>query len=199
MFNIIGNSCVSSWITTKFLNQELINPFAWCIIDFNSCFNLVKHWDSINFENYRLKKDDNFNISIIIDNLVKVDYVHYRFHKNYNTPTKIEEDIFYNKIWEFIVDKYIKRLKKMRESNINPVFIFATANHGLARHKPFTLAEQSKLDELNSKYTIILSFDKMIDEPKNVITIKQSKKFQHNGLEFSEFIFHELEKLHIFL
>ena len=76
MYNLIGNSCIASWITTKLLNQAFINPFTWCIMDFESSYNLVKNWNDLNFKNFELVKDDNWNFSIIVDNLIKIQYVH---------------------------------------------------------------------------------------------------------------------------
>lgn len=188
--NLVGNSCVSSYITRDFLHQRYKNPFCWCIMDFESCYNLVKYWDNLNFNNYELIKDEKWNFSIIIDDKVKIQYVHYLFDKDAKTIIKNPPDVRWNKIWEYIVEKYIKRIENIK--NEKPIFLFASANHGLSRHKPFTLEQQKLLDELNSPYKIIISFDKMIDKAKNLICIKQNKIFQDNGPEFSEFVFTNL-------
>ena len=193
MYNLIGNSCIASWITTKLLNQAFINPFTWCIMDFESSYNLVKNWENINFNNYELVKDNNWNFSIIIDKIIKVQYVHYHFDKNANSIISKNNDIFYNKIWEYIIEKYIQRLKRMKELNIDPIFIFAYAKNTSNKNNIFTLEQQKKLVELNTKYKIILSFDNMIST-KNFICIKQDKNFKFNDINLATYIFNKLSK-----
>lgn len=184
--NLVGNTCVASYITRDCLKQPFVNPFVWNIINFESCYNLVKYWDKLNFKNYELIKDKNWNFSIIIDNKVKVQYVHYRFSKEHSKLIIKNNDVYYNRIWEYIIEKYNKRIINIRKEN--PIFIFATANEGLSRHIPFTLEEQKKLEELNSPYKIIISFKNMINSNK-LICIKQDKIFKDNGIEFSRFIY----------
>lgn len=187
--NLIGNSCLASYITRDCLKQQFVNPFVWNIIDFESCYNLVKYWDEINFENYELIKDEKWNFSIIIDSKVKVQFVHYKFSKNHNKLTIKNNDVYYNRIWEYIDEKYRKRITNIRKEK--PIFIFATANYGLERHKPFTLEQQKKIEELNSPYKIILSFKDMIESNK-LICIKQNKKFIDNGLELATYIYKQI-------
>lgn len=187
--NLIGNTCVASYITRDHLKQTFINPFVWNIIDFESCFNLVKYWDVLNFENYELVKDKNWNFSIIIDGKVKVQYVHYIFSAKYDKITINNNDVYFNRIWEYIIEKYEKRIKNIRKEK--PIFIFATANYGLSRHKPFTIDEQKKLEELESPYKIILSFKDMIDSNR-LICIKQNKVFRDNGPVFSKYIYENM-------
>lgn len=184
--NLIGNTCVASYITRDCIKQPFVNPFVWNIIDFESCYNLIKYWETLNFENYEITKDNDWNFSIKIDNKVNVQYVHYKFSKEHNKLTIKNNDVYYNKIWEYILEKYNKRIEKVR--NEKPIFIFATANYGLTRHIPFTLEQQKKLEELNSPYKIIISFKDMIQSDK-LICIKQDKPFKDNGIEFSKFIY----------
>lgn len=101
--NIISNNCLGGHLYRDFLNSEFENPFAWTVIDFNSMLYLVNNWYDINFKNYELVKDEKWNFSIIIDNNVKIQYVHYKFSPKATTitQTKPSTDIFYNKIWEY--------------------------------------------------------------------------------------------------
>jgi hypothetical protein len=184
--NLIGNTCVASYITRDYIKQPFVNPFVWNIINFDSCYNLVKYWDVLNFEKYDLTKDNEWNFSIIIDDKVKVQYVHYKFSKEHNKITIKNNDVYYNKIWEYIIEKYNKRIINVKKEN--PIFIFATANYGLSRHIPFTLEQQKMLEELNSPYKIIISFKDMINSDK-LICVKQNKIFKDNGLDFSRFIY----------
>ena len=193
MNNLIGNCCISSWITSKNLKQEFINPFTWCIMNFESSYNLIKYWDSLDFRNYELIKDENWNFSIIIDNKVKVQYVHYKFSPKYNKPTKIGDDIFYNKIWEYIVEKYETRLNKMLELKIKPIFILAQAKNSPLKRSYITIEQQEKIKKLNSNYKIVLSFDKMIEPNGNIFCANQTKKYDGNTWQMANEIFNKIK------
>jgi hypothetical protein len=174
------------------LKQQFINPFVWCIVDFNSCYNLVKCYDEIDFNKFELHKDENWNFSIIVDKIVKIQYVHYKLSRDYKELTVKGNDVYYNRIWEYIVAKYQKRIENVK--SVEPIFLFATANNGLSRHTPFTLSEQKQIENLNSKYKIIFSFKDMIKSDK-IITIPQDRKFTDNGMAISNFIFDRIHKL----
>ena len=193
--NLIGNSCIASYITRDCLKQPFSNPFTWCIMNFESCFNLVKYYDSINFTHFKLQHDSKWNFSIIIDDLIEVQYVHYHFEPNSDKVTIKNNDVFYNKIWIYITNKYISRTKRMLELNEPPTFIFATANYGLSRHTPFTVEQQKQLLSLNSPYKIVLSFKENIKSANNLI-IDQHGQFFDNGPCLSNYIFKQCGFLH---
>lgn len=197
MLNLIGNSCIASWITNSNLKQKFINPFCWNIMDFNSAYNLVKNYETIDYSNYKLIKDNNWNFSIIVDNLVTIQFVHYKFSPKYDKPTKIGEDIFYNKIWEYIIEKYEERIKRLLEEKAEPIFIFACAKSAENKRSSFTLEEQKKLEKLNSKYKIILSFDNMINSDK-FICISQTKNYKGNTIKMADEIYKKLKEFNIF-
>lgn len=185
--NLVGNTCVASYITRDYIKQPFVNPFVWAVMDFESCYNLVKYWDDINFKNYELVKNENWEFSIIIDGKVKVQYVHYKFSKEHDKIAIKNNDVYYNRIWTYIIEKYDKRIVNVR--NEKPTFIFVYPNNAPTPHiKSFTLEQQKKLEELNSHYKIIISFKDMISSDK-LICIKQDKNFKDNGQEFSRFIY----------
>lgn len=161
-------------------------------MDFESSYNLVKYWDEIDFTNYELVKDDNWNFSINVDNKVKIQYVHYKFSPKYSKPTKVDVDIFYNKIWEYITDKYNSRVNRMLKSKEDPIFIFACAKGAVNKRSSFTLEQQEKLASLNSKYKIILSFDNMIKNEK-ILTLQQNENYKGNTLEMAKFLYSRLK------
>lgn len=128
MFNLISQNCLSGGLY-NYVGEPYGNPFIWTVIDFNSMSYLIKRWDFIDFDNYELVKDDSWNFSIIIDEHVKVQYVHYKLDANYKTPTKIGPgDICYCKIWEFINQKYVERLQRMKTNMIKPLFCICNFN-----------------------------------------------------------------------
>lgn len=190
--NLIGNSCIASYITRDCIKQQFSNPFTWCIMDFESCFNLVKYYDEINFTHFKLQHDDRWIFSIIIDDLVKVQYVHYHFDPNVSKVIIKNNDVFSNNIWIYITNKYISRTKRMLELKEPPTFIFATANYGLARHIPFTIEQQNKLLSLRSPYKIILSFKENTTLPGCCI-IDQNCAFLDNGPKLSNYIYEKMK------
>lgn len=120
---IISNNCLGGFIY-RFLNKEFNNPFIWSLI-LNPYFEeLIENLKTINYNDFTLnkstKKLDTFNL--LINNKIKLDYIHYHFNENFNKPTicdkygkpdKTGVDVYYNKIWEYIVEKYLNRLNRM--------------------------------------------------------------------------------------
>lgn len=127
--NLISHNCLAGNIYKNHLKEEFNNPFIWTVIDFNSMLYLIQNWNKINFKNYELIKDEQWNFSIIIDNKVKVQYVHYKFNPNCKTP-RLDNvgSIHYYKIWEYIIQKYEERTKRMLEKNENPIFCICNFN-----------------------------------------------------------------------
>lgn len=126
--NIISNNCLSGFLYKDFLRTEFENPFVWSVIDFKSMLYLIQNYNKINFKNFELIKDNNWNFSIIIDNNIKVQYVHYKFSptaKTVQINPKIAGEVFYNKIWEYIINIYNKRLERMINE---PIFCICNFN-----------------------------------------------------------------------
>ena len=172
--NLIGNSCLSSFITKEHIKEGYSNPFCWNVIDVNSFCYLIENFDKINFWNYELVKDKNWNFSIIIDNRVKVNFVHYKFSKDISKITVKGLDVFYNKIWTYIVEKYENRLKRMLEKKEVPIFII-----GSSYDKTFGAVDDDdikKIAKIKTNYKIIVTSDKDIDFqlPNNVIYYKHA-------------------------
>ena len=186
--NLIGNTCVASYITRDFLKQQFSNPFCWNIIDYDSMYYLINHWSEIDFLNFTIEKDDKWNLSIIIDGNVKVQYIHYHFDRNCVSPKVRGNDVYYNKIWEFCVDKYKSRVKRMLETDEEPIFILVWPNQAKSKRGYYT---RDQIDTLTqSKYRVITSFDYSDDViVDNFQSIHQPKKFIDNGLPFAKYIY----------
>lgn len=128
MYNLISQNCLNGNLYSL-LHEQYGNPFMWTVIDFNSMLYLIQNWNTINFNNYELVKDDNWNFSIIIEGNVKIQYVHYKLDAKYKVPQKTGPgDIRYYKIWEFIIKKYEERLRRMQKQNIKPLFCICNFN-----------------------------------------------------------------------
>lgn len=122
--NIISTNCLAGHLYRDLLKCEYKNPFIWTNIWNKDFLYLIEHFKEIDFHNYEIQKNSNLLLlfKICIDNKVNVEYNHYIFSTKYNTPTKIGIDIYYNKIWEYISEKYEKRLSLMN-NNIDLVAI----------------------------------------------------------------------------
>lgn len=148
--NVISNTCVGSYIMRDCLHQQYENPFCWNIIDPESMFNLIQCFDTINFGNWKLRKDEKWNFSIVIDGRVTVKYVHYHFSPNDPMIRSDGVDVFYQKIWEYIVAKYVSRLKRMRET---PVFVIATSYP----NDYFTKTDIERICSIRTNYKIVIN------------------------------------------
>lgn len=104
------------------------NPFTWVDLDFNSMFHLMCNWYSINWANIRLEEHPHpywgGNIYwLIVDNKVTIRYVHYLFDAHAKTPIVQGANVKYWLIWEYIVEKYFERVKRMQQLRQEPSFI----------------------------------------------------------------------------
>lgn len=153
--NIISNNCLNGYLYRDCLKEEFGNPFIWTVIDFNSMLYLIKNWNTINFKNYELVKDESWNFSIIIDNKVKVQYVHYKFNKNveFRDKTGPGTDVESNKIWEYIIQKYEERLARMIKKNEKPIFCICNGNT-LFKDCHYTNEQLSILKQYENVYVL---------------------------------------------
>jgi hypothetical protein len=168
--NIIANSCVGGFIYKNELKEPFQNPFIWSLIDFESMLYLAKNFYSINFNNIRLTdvgkiEDDTWEFHLIIDNNVLVKYVHYKFSMFDKHPTVRGIDVFYDKIWEYIIDKYRERVSRMIRGGIPPTFVFA--NWFNKRETELDYMKLQKLNELTDS-SIICAVDTIYTEFTNI-------------------------------
>ena len=125
---LISHNCLAGHLY-KLIGQKYTCPFIWTVIDFNSMKTLITEWDKINFKNYKLEKDNNWNFKIIIDNKVTAQYVHYKFDPTATVLIKKGPgDICYNKIWEYIINRYEERVNRMCCEKTKPIFCIVNFN-----------------------------------------------------------------------
>lgn len=162
--NIISQNCLAGYLYQQ-LNKEFNNPFVWTVIDFNSMKNLITKWNKINFNNYSLIKNNNWDFSILIDNLVKIQYVHYHFDKNRSNCVIKGHDVFYNKIWEYIIEKYETRLQRMNK-NEYPLFILCNGKT-LFKDCIYTEEQFKELEKYENVYVFRnMSHNDIVDNAK---------------------------------
>ena len=187
--NIICNSCAGGHIYKSCFNTRFQNPFIWNLIDFNSMLYMIQHYEKINFKDYELIKDENWNFSIIIDKSVKIKYVHYHFNKNYKMITKKGMEVYYNKIWEYIVQKYEDRISRMLANKDKPIFVFADwwdrPNDTLLSYDKLKILNELKMDN------IIVAVDKFYPEFSNLKQIERKMPGDKGNGELGRRIFNK--------
>ena len=193
--NIISNTCVGAALQRDCIKQEYENPFCWCTVDFNSMYYLIENFEKINFNNFELIKNEKWRFSIRIENKIQINFPHYKLGKTDKTFRRHGEDIFYYKMWEYVVQKYEERLKRMKTLKNEPIFVIATIH----KCQTYTNEQIRKICELCSKkhYKFIVS-NNNIDLSKDFPTVKFIKtKFTErdfNNVGFAKSIYPEIEQ-----
>lgn len=155
--NLISNDCAGGFVY-KFCNLEFNNPFIWMRLQENDFYYTIKNYEKINFNNFEIDKSfiderphnkmDIFKLKI--DDKIEIHYTHYHFSAKDNKIRIVPPEIFYNKIWEYVVEKYTKRTKRMLELNEKPIFFV-----NFPRRK-YTKNMRNKLLSENFKYKLII-------------------------------------------
>lgn len=164
MFNLIGNNCLPGFI---YKNTHTIynNPFMWNVIDLDDLCKMMEYFDEINWFNVTLREQTSSNPGwdntyiLRIDDLIDVHYIHDRFDPSCNTPVHKGVNVHYNCIWEYLIQKYFTRLKRMLLSDIKPIFVAHQYNTGLYEHETYIHENMYKFIECKTKYTRVLFGD----------------------------------------
>lgn len=169
--NIIGNTCIGARLY-QLNNSCYTNPFMWSIVDADSMIKLIENYKHIDFYNYDISKSDYYNrtsfyrnqyknelkqplfiFKITIDGLVDVHYVHYRFNAYKTTPTVNGANVEGNRIYEYVVEKYISRVKRMVENNEQPKFVVTALEYD------YTFKKQQFIANLDTEYKTVIICD----------------------------------------
>lgn len=121
--NLISNNCLGAY-TYQLLNMEYNNPFMWSTLTYNDMRNLIYNWDTINWFNTTIHLANNLptvdstfykqhTYYLNIDRKFNIWYPHYRNSTTHPTPTVIGIDVYHNEIWNYIIEKYVARVKRM--------------------------------------------------------------------------------------
>ena len=165
MQNIVSNNCVGARIY-EIKKAIFETPFTWCLIKPADFLYLYENFAKINFENANVEKDGRWYL-VNVDNKIKIYYPHYRYDEMCKKPTKrgIDElNIYYDKIEEYILEKYKKRVKRMYGK---PLFLIDDKVTDLVDGK-CTFNENDIVRYIDKKDCIITTTNKKI-KGKNVI------------------------------
>lgn len=166
---LIGNNCLVGYIYRDILKQEYQTPFIWSRIWKEDFEKLISQYDMLNFDNFELKKINSLNKSnndfyILLDDTIKIFYQHYKFDKNYVKPTKVDDiNIHYNKIWEYIYEKFKIRSKRMNKSE-KPIIIF---NDHIPTYDPLKIIKICK----EKNYRLLVFTDRIKQKETFTLTI----------------------------
>ena len=167
--NIISHNCIGARIY-QLKNMEYENPFMWCAISPSDFWYLYNNYGSIDFRNIRLTKVKNDYV-VVIDEKVKVYYIHYRYDKNAKTPTqRIKDgvDVYYDKIEDYILEKYNKRVERMLNEPVKPLFIVSDREFYANKELNFTRNELMKY--VSRDDCIVVTVDRTI-KGSNVVYV----------------------------
>lgn len=163
MLNLIGNSCASSFIMTDpdKLNQELINPFSYNIIDFKSFYTLITNFNKIDYQKIELIKNKNFDRSILVDKKVLLHFPHYIYDSKIDyLKDEKNHNVYSKKIDVYTLGKYVSRLEKMLRNKIEPVFLVAAVE---GKENDYSVEQIKSILSINSNQKIIVATKKSID------------------------------------
>lgn len=164
--NLIGNCCISNFLL-RIYGFGNTNPFTWVYMDFNSFYNLLTGYDSINWKNIELshrphpynKGQDVFELTI--DGKIKLTFIHMLYDPSATQPIVHGSDVRYCKIWELIIQKYQEHLKTMLESGKEPMFVHEW------EHLDYDEAAFEKLLNIDLKYkVVVITYNKKFKDIK---------------------------------
>lgn len=144
--NLISNCCAAAYIYRDYLKVQYPNPFIWSsIATYDDMHNLIKNYKNINFNNVEMikfcdyipitywteyNKQYKYLTGLKVDNTFNVFWVHNYYDPNCKTPKICGGEVYYYKNYEYTLDNWYKRIKRMN-LNEKPIFMVLTQrNHG---------------------------------------------------------------------
>lgn len=185
--NIISHNCIGARIY-QIKGIEYENPFMWSIVPPEDFWYLYNNYNNIDFKKIRLTKIKNDYV-IIVDEKLKIYYIHYRYDEKCKVPTqRIKDgvDVYYNKIEDYILEKYNKRLERMLNNPVKPIFI--VSDREFVANKNLNFPKKELIKYVDKEDCIVVTVDKTIKgknviyvakrtmEPKDIARIILSKK-----------------------
>lgn len=154
--NIICNNCVGARLY-EVTKQQFPNPFMWMSIDYDDFIKLIENYDSIDFNNptFELetyKNNDYESVLVILDNDIKLHYIHYIQDNSKDTPVKeLNTNILYKDILLYASIKWKNRLNRSKEE---PIFLYSF-NYMLPEYTTYKII-LDKLLNIKDKQVMIL-------------------------------------------
>lgn len=198
--NILSNNCLGGFIYRDVLKVQYQNPFIWTLLDDDQFISLVKNYNSINFNKYVVQKRSNdWNINndfdTIIDSTYHIQNIHMHFDQHAQKPESLNgappterhlwtDGVKYNKIWEYIGERYIARVQRMKQTT-TPVIAFWHKDGELDpvnqliqlakdNNYPIILFD-NRIKQVISERTMVLPVPTNIDRPQPIVQMYKSQ------------------------
>lgn len=122
--NVISNNCCGGCLYRK-MNIGFNNPFIWMVIPYSSLKYILEHFYEINWKDYEILKSKyrKYTFIILVDKKIEIHYIHYIFNSQASNKIINGTNVEWNKIWEYVVEKYEERVNRMLTINEKPVFL----------------------------------------------------------------------------
>ena len=194
--NVISNNCCGGMFY-KMTHRQYNNPFIWMVCPYDSIYRMLTRFTSINWANIKLNestmKPNTYVLTV--DNQVDIHYVHYMFNPNATTLiTRSNSDTpicewhshrEYCRIWEYIIDRYRSRVRRMIDCGKEPVFLLRDEDY--AQHvNGYSMKD---LSESDSKYKrFIITTDKTCNRNDTVVKTIHPDKIERPYLTVSKYL-----------
>ena len=121
--NIIASNCVGARLY-EIANQQFTNPFMWSIVLPKDFIFLIKNFNQLDFNhitpiNIYWDESKCDVPALIIDNKIKVIYIHHKQDKNALYPIKRGINLYYKDIFSYLIDAWKRRIKRLSTKNLH--------------------------------------------------------------------------------
>lgn len=161
--NIIANNCIGARLY-EVTKQQFPNSFMWMTYSPDDYISLIENYDSIDFDNptFELeyyKENQYKSVLVILDNDIKLHYIHYIQDDSKEIPVKeLKTNILYKDILNYAKTKWFNRLYR---SNEMPIFLYSF--NYLEKDNEYYVKLLNKILSVNTKYHIIVLIHKGIE------------------------------------
>lgn len=155
--------------------NPLGNPFAWAFTPYSSIKCMLSNFYHIKWTKFELlinTKTEN-TYTLRIDNKINIHYIHYKYNPLCIKPLINGHDVEYNKIWNYVVEKYIIRLNRMVESKIKPSFLILQNEYSGSTQEFNTLYQNTPYTDFNICWGV--REDNKISLKPNTIMIRKGE------------------------
>lgn len=177
---IVGSNCCAGNFYHNYLNTAFYSPFIWSVVPYESILNLINKWTIIDWNDIQIipNKTREYTLTLKLNTLADVHYVHYFKSDKYNTPYAKGASIFYKQIDSYLRNKYTERVARMLEHGDvdHPIFIIheeAYSNNNNANVLQQIMTCKSPYKRIIITHTINLS---SVKPDKNCLYIYDKNK-----------------------
>lgn len=151
--NIISNNCIGASIY-KQLGIEFSNPFIWSLISPEDMVFLINNYDEMDLTKISFVSSN----KMVVDGKIRVLFPHHIKDPSYQEPTKIDSNIFFKNIEDYLLDSWNRRVLRLKNLNENPIFIISDRKNG-NENGTYVFDNPNYLNDISTQYKIVLVGD----------------------------------------